>query len=110
MEFIGRDQSGFGKGTQMAKGYVFSKDVVKDPDGFSTRIDVEFSSKKEAAYSWQTEQEARDEANILERRDIAITTAEGQRHVCKGYRVEERAPGEFIIWCEAPFRQTVVEK
>ena len=51
-----------------------------------------------------------DEANILEHRDIAITTAEGHRHVCKGYRVEERAPGEFIIWCEAPFRITVVEK
>jgi len=87
----------------MAKGYVSHKDVVKDADGFSTRTDVDFSSKKEAAYSWQTEQEARDEANILEHRDIAITTAEGHRHVCKGYRVEERAPGEFIIWCEAPF-------
>jgi len=71
---------------------------------------VDFSSKKDAAYSWPTEQEARDEANTLEHHDIGIITAEGQRHVCKGYQVEERALGEFIIWCEAPFRLTVVEK
>lgn len=87
----------------MTKGYVGNISTEKDVQGFRAVIHVDFASKKESAGFWQTRQDAEDDAAVLEHHDIAITTAEGQRHICKGYEVEERAPGEFVIWCEAPF-------
>jgi len=32
-----------------------------------------------------------------------IPSAQGGTHVCKGFKVEERAPNEFVVFCEAPF-------
>src|SRR5258708_3131502 len=90
----------------MVKGYIGKIGTRRDPDGFAKWIDVDFDSMKEAACHWSTKEEAENEAGMLEYHDIAITKAEGQRHVCKGYQVEQRAPGEFIIWCDAPFTLT----
>jgi hypothetical protein len=92
----------------MAKGYICKISTRRDQDGFAKWIDAEFDSKKEAACYWSTKQDAENEAGMLEHHDVAITTAEGQRHVCKGYQVEERATGEFIICCEAPFVQRAI--
>lgn len=85
------------------KGYINNITTEKDHNGFGTWIHVDFSSKIEGAGFWATQQEAENEAVMLEHHDIAIRTAEGQRHVCKGYKVQERAPREFVIWVDAPF-------
>jgi len=91
----------------MARGYVGNISTEKDSQGFRTLIHVDFASKKESAGFWTTRQAAKDDAAVLEHHDIAITTAVGERHVCKGYHVEQRAPEEFVIWCEAPFVQRI---
>lgn len=92
------------------KGYVSGISIRKGPDEFSKFIDVDFTGKRESAYHWQTKQEAENEAGMLEYHNIAITNEVGQRHICKGYKVEERAPGEYIISLDAPFRLPVAQR
>lgn len=92
------------------KGYVSGISIRKGADEFSKFIDVDFTSKRESAVSWHTKQEAEHEAGMLEYHDIAITNEVGRRYICKGYKVEERAPGEYIISLDAPFRLPVAQR
>jgi len=92
------------------KGYVSGISIRKGPDEFSKFIDVDFTGKRESACSWKTKQEAENEAGMLEYHNIAITNEVGQRHICKGYKVEERAPGEYIISLDAPFRSPIEQR
>jgi hypothetical protein len=92
------------------KGYVGKISTRKGPDEFSKFLDVDFTSKRESACYWQTKQEAENEAGMLEYHDIAITNEAGQRYICKGYKVEERAPGEYIISLDAPFRSPIEQR
>src|SRR4051794_15059626 len=92
------------------KGYVRRISTRKGTDKFSKFLDVDFTNKREAACYWQTKQEAENEAGMLEYHDIAITNEAGQRYICKGYKVEERAPGEYIISLDAPFRSLVEQR
>jgi hypothetical protein len=85
------------------KGYVNNITIEKDRHGLGMSSMVVDFRTFEGAYPYATKQKAEDDAGMLEHHDIAITTAEGQRHVCKGYRVEELASGKFVIWVEAPF-------
>ena len=85
------------------KGYIKKITFEKDSRGFGKWIHVDFGNTKEGAGFWPTKQDAEEDAGMLEYHDVAITTAEGQRHVCKGYKVEERAPGEFVVFVDAPF-------
>jgi len=91
-------------------GYVANIETHQGTDEFTKFIDVDFTSKKESACSWSTRQAAAEDAAMLEHHNIAINTADGGRHVCKGYRVEERAPGEYIICLEAPFRLVTAQE
>jgi hypothetical protein len=92
------------------KGYVGKISTRKGSGEFSKFLAVDFTSKRESACYWQTKQEAENEAGMLEYHDIEITNEEGQRHICKGYKVEERAPGEYIISLDAPFRSPVEQR
>src|ERR1041384_6646201 len=92
------------------KGYVSNISIRKGPGDFGKFIDVDFTGKRESAVSWDTKQEAENEAGMLEYHDIAITNEAGKRYVCKGYKVEERAPGEYIISLDAPFRLPVAQR
>lgn len=87
----------------MARGYIKRISTERDLKGFGKWIHVDFGSTKEGAGFWPSREEAEMDAGMLEHHDIAIITVDGQRHVCKGYQVEERAPGEFVVWVEAPF-------
>jgi hypothetical protein len=63
-----------------------------------------FTSSPENAATWP----AKDEADIdckwfFERGKIRIPSAQGGYHICSGFRSEERRPGEFVVFCEAPF-------
>lgn len=62
-----------------------------------------FTAKKAEAWSWSSEQDAAIEAAMLENLGIHIKTAHGKDHVCTDYKVEERAPGEFILSLVGPF-------
>lgn len=67
------------------------------------RTDVDFTRYKEKAGYWDTEQDAQSACTILDNTRITIMTAEGKPHVCQGFQFEERAPGEYVLFCEAPF-------
>ncbi|HET6844716.1 MAG TPA: hypothetical protein VFK06_23985 [Candidatus Angelobacter sp.] len=92
------------------KGYVSNISTRKGQDEFTKFLDVAFTRKRESACSWQTKQEAEIEARMLEYHDIAITNEVGQRYICKGYKVEQRAPGEYIISLDAPFRSPIEQR
>ena len=78
--------------------YVHTRDFA------GRRWNVDFTANREAAHSWSRKREAEIEAATLEQQPIKIKKADGQDHVCTGYKVEERAPGEFILSIVGPFR------
>jgi hypothetical protein len=39
----------------------------------------------------------------LRRWRVKIPTATGHKHTCTDFKVEERATGQFVLFCEAPF-------
>ncbi len=86
------------------KKYIYEIGTERDSEGFGKRINVDFDSKKEEAGFWATRQKAEMEAAMLDQHEIEITTLEGQKHVCRDYKVEERTPREFVICVDAPFK------
>src|SRR5579864_6130449 len=91
----------------MTKGYISRIEYRKEPKYGSMRTtDVFFTKYKEKAGFWETEQDADSGCMILDNYNISITNAEGQSHTCKGFQFEERAPGEYVIFCDAPFVST----
>jgi hypothetical protein len=64
---------------------------------------VEFHPDLERAASFYTREEAEEKCLTLGRFSVKIRSVEGETHICKGFKVEERAPGEFVVFCEAPF-------
>jgi hypothetical protein len=87
----------------MEKRYVHHIEHRTDPQVGSMMTDVYFTQYKEKATYHHTEQDAESECFILDNAQISITTAEGHAHRCKDFKFEERKPGEFIIFCDAPF-------
>ena len=86
------------------RGYVRKYEDVKDesaPYGF--RWDVWFTNK-EAAMHWETLEEAKGARDWFEKRQIQISLLDGRRHLCRDFQIEERKAGEFVIFCDAPFR------
>jgi hypothetical protein len=66
-----------------------------------TRYTVEFDDGPEKAASWKTLEDAnRFCRRSLESTDIKITAFDDRQ--CKNFRVEERAPNEFVIFCDYP--------
>lgn len=88
----------------MAKGYVAKISYDRDPKRNDLRrTDVDFTSDKEKAGYWDRELDAQSACTILDNTRITIITAEGKPHVCEGFHYEERGPGEYVLFCEAPF-------
>ena len=52
---------------------------------------------------WETMDEAQSAVKFLEGRMIKIDLPHGGKHICTGFQIEERAPVEFVIFCDAPF-------
>src|SRR5947208_2283764 len=89
--------------------YVRNIQNRKEPNGFRF-IDVDFVKERERACHWETKLEAANEAGALQYHDIRITTEDRQIHIVKGYRVEERELGHFIISVEVPSLLTTGSK
>jgi hypothetical protein len=87
----------------MAKAYVSKISYRRDPQSNDMRrTDVDFNERIENAGYWETEQDARSACMILDNTRISITTAGGKSHVCE-FQFEQRAPGQYVLFCEGPF-------
>jgi hypothetical protein len=83
------------------KGYICRWERRKEPH--SHVMDYWFDHRPEKAAFWRTKEEADADCMIFNREGITIPSSEGGSYLCNNFRSEERSPGEFVIFCEAPF-------
>jgi hypothetical protein len=86
----------------LLKGYVIGYASRKEPDE-SGIVDVGFDHRPQKGMVVNTRQQAEMECALLNALRIKIPSALGGPHICQGFKPEERGPGEFVIFCEAPF-------
>jgi hypothetical protein len=86
----------------MLKGYIMrSKERAKPEQG---EVDYWFCEESQDAANWATTREdAEIECRLLNQHRIKITSPTGEDYFCCDFKAEERAPGEFVIYCMAPF-------
>ena len=61
-----------------------------------------FAPDAESACSWDTREEAERNRAIFDDDGIEVALAVGGLHICSGFRVQQRAPNEFVVFCEVP--------
>jgi hypothetical protein len=83
------------------RGYV-SRQEFRQNDSRKT-LDVWFTSNPEAAWNWGTREEAQAACKYYEDLEVTINSALGGTHICSGFKSQARKPGEFIVFCDAPF-------
>ena len=66
-------------------------------------VDMSFDHTPEEVAVWSTRQSAEGDCAIFESWQVVIPAAGGGTHICKDFQIEERAPGEFVAFCDAPF-------
>ncbi|HEX6502141.1 MAG TPA: hypothetical protein VF011_02765 [Terriglobales bacterium] len=82
------------------KGYFQnSRDSQRD----ETKVEIFLSARVNKAMHFDTWQLAQNQAAVLGNIRVSIEDAEGYEHICRDFRVEERAPGDFVVCCLAPF-------
>jgi hypothetical protein len=86
----------------MSKGYITRWKLREKPEE-QGKVDYLFDSHAENAASWETKEEAEADCIIFDHHRIVIPSAEGGTHICSGFKVEQRAEKEFVVFCEAPF-------
>jgi hypothetical protein len=90
--------------TPMLKAYVHRSEYRKEPPEERNTLDVWFCSKIENAAYYETRELAEFDCKLIfDRGNIQIDTPYGWKHTLKDFRVEERKPSEFVIFCEGPF-------
>ncbi|MCU1271127.1 MAG: hypothetical protein JWN74_2421 [Acidobacteriaceae bacterium] len=90
----------------MVKAYVMRWERLTDEASEhrnSSEINVEFDHRAEKAARFKTRASAEYECSLLDSFEIKIPTAERGEHLCKGFKVEELSPSEFVIYYEGPF-------
>jgi hypothetical protein len=90
------------------KAYVHSYDP--QPESLKTSLKMKFCVSRENAFSWKTREEAEVVFRRIEEEYSPITIDAAGGAACKGFEVEERAPGEFVIFCEYPSMKVEVDK
>lgn len=85
----------------MLKGYISHWKEREKPE--QNRIDYWFTSRPEHAAHWKTREEAQSDSVIFSSHGIQIPSSEGGTYICHDFQVEERAPGEYVVFCVAPF-------
>lgn len=86
------------------KGYICRIEHVRaEPEkGKPARIDYWFSFKIEDAWYWETRLSAERDLELISR-GIDIEAENGGKYHCQDFKIDQRAPQEFVIYCEAPF-------
>jgi len=84
------------------KGYV---QRWEEKDGAQGRsLEYCFTSNPDSAATWPDREEADLDCRfVFDRQNIRIPSAWGGYHICSDFNSEERRPGEFVVFCEAPF-------
>lgn len=85
------------------KGYVQRWEWRKTSEDDGNMLDYWFTANSEEAAVWKTKEEADLDCTLFDRRAIEIPSSVGGKHICRGFRSEERKPGEFVVFCDAPF-------
>jgi len=85
----------------MLKGYVSRWKPREKPE--ENVIDYWFDSRPEKGACWETRQDAENDCVIFNYHLIEIPSSKGGKHICKDFKVEQRAPNEFVVFCFAPF-------
>lgn len=80
---------------QHVKAYFAGSQDSKTDD---TKVDVFFTSQINKARAWTTRQLAQNDAISFGHGRIIF-----QSQPCTDFRVEERAPGQFVLYCLGPF-------
>jgi len=81
------------------KAYV--KNWTKQPLETHTQVVMEFGPDPEGAAVWETREQAQNACRNFESCGITISAFGGR--ACKGFGVEERAPKQFVVFCDYPF-------
>jgi hypothetical protein len=85
----------------LIKGYVQGWRETEKPRPYF--LDYWFDSRPDEAAVWKTKEEADIDCRLFDRHRIEIPASWGGNHICSGFKSEERKPGEFVVFCEAPF-------
>jgi hypothetical protein len=80
------------------KAYVTS--VRTQPQETTTRMVVDFDPCPASAAVWNTRERAQNACRELESFAVRVPTRADT--ACKGFGVEERAPNQFVVFCEYP--------
>ena|SRR6266478_4856198 len=67
-----------------------------------SKIDYWFAAHAENAAYWKTREEAESNCPIFDYHHIAISSPSCGTHICSDFKVEERAPNEFVVFCLWP--------
>jgi hypothetical protein len=94
----------------MTKMYVHGWTDRKEPEEERLRrghslVDMSFDHTPAEVTVWPTRENAENDCAFFESWQIVIPAAGGGTHICKGFQVEQRAPGEFVVFCDAPFNK-----
>lgn len=71
--------------------------------GRTTKVAVYFTFHAEEAATLPSKELAQNQCPIFDSYGIEVPWAEGGPYVCKDFKVEERSPGQFVIFCDGPF-------
>ena len=87
----------------MPKGYIHHWKEREKPEERHI-VDYWFDSRIEKAFCWKKREDAENECvNLNHHYHIEIPSSKGGKHICKDFKVEQRAPTEFVVFCEGPF-------
>jgi hypothetical protein len=83
------------------KGYVHHWEIKESAR--DRGLEYSFDSDADCVAVWASKEEADIDCRLFNRQNICIPSALGGFHMCSDFRSEERRPGEFVVFCEAPF-------
>ena len=86
----------------MLKGYISRWKRKEKPE--DNILDYWFCTRPGDAAYWGSREEAENDCVVFNRHQrIVIPSSQGGTYVCQDFKVEERKPGEFVVFCIAPF-------
>jgi hypothetical protein len=76
----------------------------KETHGRTTPVEVFFSFQAEEAHAWHSKEQAQSLCRDFDSYEVKVDwTEDGEKYLCKDFLVEERSPGQFVLFCDGPF-------
>lgn len=83
----------------MPKAYIHSWKEREPPE--EAFLDYVIAPDAENACGWETKEEAERNCKVFDGHRIKVQLTNGQ-YVCSGFKVEERTPDSFVVFCDLP--------